>query len=385
MRIVVLEPGGLIPHYAGNLCHELARRGHEVRLDTSRFLYENVEPLGGYAVEHAFFNWVFEHRGIARWRPSLRSLKAATYPLDLRRWASVVSAAPPDVLHVQWSLVPPLDLRVFRPLHRRGVRLVLTAHEIPAARRGPWVGAFSELCRTADAVVAHAAAPVRRLVEEFGVEEARVSLVPMGGPGKYVAQSLPRAEARALLGLRDDVPLALFFGFIRPQKGLDTLLEALSLARNRVPALELLVAGRPMQGWGRYRAQIERLRLDQAVHARLSFIPSDEVAAIFSAADVVVAPYRRATQSMAVLTAMHFGRPVVGTRVGGLPELIVEGGTGLLAEPDDPTDLARALVDALSDAERLRRMGVNALELASGRHAWETIGAIHEEIYVADR
>jgi D-inositol-3-phosphate glycosyltransferase len=383
VRIVVLDPGGYTAHYNGNLCHELALRGHEVRLDTSRYLFENVEPLGGYEVRHLFFNSIPRQGGVSRWGPTRQLAKAVVYPTELRSWARLLRCDPPDVLHVQWSHLPPLDVRVFRSLRQEGVRLVFTAHELPRGRRGPWVGAFSELCRLAEAVVVHASAPAQRLVDELGVPEARVHVLPMGGPGRYAAAPVSRADARSRLGIDEGVQLALFFGLIKPHKGLDVLLESLPLARRRLPSLQLLVAGRPMASWRRYEAQIEALGLRDVVHLRLDFVPSEELNVVFGAADAVVTPYKRAAQSMVVLTAWQFGRPVLATRVGGLPELIRDGVSGRLAEPDDPVDLARVLADMLSDEDGLKRMSSGALEMSSGPHAWASIAALHERIYTA--
>lgn len=382
MRIVVLDPGGYTAHYDGNLCYELARLGHDVRLDTSRFLFENVEPLGGYEVRNRFFNAV---RGpITRWAPARQALKALTYPLELAWWARSVAADPPDVLHVQWSLLPPLDLRVLRRLRRHDLRLVVTVHEIPATASGPWLGAFGGLLRMADAVVVHAERQGLRLVEELGVPERRVRVAPMGSIGRYAGPDVPRTEARRRLGLREDVPLAVLFGLIKPYKGLDTLLDALAVARRTLPTLELLVAGHPMHGWRDYEEQIERLGLVDAVHLRLGFVPSDEVNVVFGAADAVVAPYKRAAQSMVVRTAIQYGKPVVATGVGGLPELVRDGVNGLLAKPGDSHDLARAMVEAFSDAERLRRMGEAARDLTNGSYSWEAIAALHERIYAGE-
>ena len=381
MRIVLVDPGAYTAHYDGNLCHELAQRGHVVRLDTSRFLFEEVAPLGGYEVQHWFFESIGAQNALSRWNLTRQAAKAVTYPFELGRWVRSIRGKPPDVLHVQWSLVPPLDVLALRRVVSNGTRLVFTAHELPNRSKGPWGGAFASLCRLADAVVVHAQAPAHRLVDEFGVPVARVHHVPMGGPGRYAGVPMFQAEARERLGLPADGRLALFFGLVKEYKGLDVLLEALAIARRSTPELRLLVAGRPLQRWGSYDAQIERLGLRPAVELMTEFVPTELLNAVFGAADVVVAPYKRAAQSGVVLAAWQFGRPVVATRVGGLPELVDEGVTGFLARPDDPGDLARALVEAVSDRGRLDRM-TTTVAVAAGSHAWPAIAERHEEIYV---
>ena len=379
MRIVQLDPGGYTAHYDGNLCHELARRGHAVRLDTSRFLFEDVGPLGGYEVAYSFFRAIDPHGSFARWAAPRQLAKAVSYPVELVRWERAVRASPPDVVHLQWSLVPPLDLRVARRLRARGARIVVTAHELPWGN-GVRSRSFTALCRSADAVVVHAAAAVDELADR-GVPSGRIRHMPMGGPGLYAGPSLARATARARLGLPADGPLALFFGLVKGYKGLDVLLEALPLARERVPGLRLLVAGRSLDPWGPYAARIERLGLGGAVVVRPDFVPTADVNAVFCAADVVVLPYRRAVQSGVVLAAWQFGRPVVATRVGGVPELVEDGVTGFLARPEDPVDLARALVEAFSDEARLAGIGTEVAARAAGPHSWAAIAERHESVY----
>jgi glycosyltransferase involved in cell wall biosynthesis len=101
----------------------------------------------------------------------------------------------------------------------------------------------------------------------------------------------------------------------------------------------------------------------------------------FSAADLVVLPYRATFQSGVALAAYAYELPVLATSVGGLPELVDEGKTGFLVPPDDVPALARALVVAAADPERLRSLGTAARERNDEIHGWEGIASRHEEIY----
>lgn len=381
MNITILDPGGYTAHYDGNLCHELARRGHAVRLDTSRFLFESVTPLGGYEVRNCFFDTVHRRRLIRSTPLARQAFKIGSYPRDLMRWTRDLIEQPPEVLHVQWSLIPPLDAMALTAIRRRGVRIVFTAHEAPQLNRGPWAYAFGRVCGTADAVIVHADSLRKRLATEFSVAHNRVVVVPLGGPGKYAGTPISKLEARERHGIPPGVPVALFFGLIKPYKGLDLLLEAIAIARRTLPDLQLIVAGQPMEPWGKYASQIERLGISDALNLHLGFVPSEDMKTIFGAADVVVVPYRRGAQSGVVIAAWHFGRPVVATRVGGIPELVQSGINGLLAEPGSAEDLANRLLQAFDDENRLDRMGEAALQLASSAHSWESIAAVHEQIY----
>lgn len=157
------------------------------------------------------------------------------------------------------------------------------------------------------------------------------------------AQAKPAARSR--LGLPPTAQrVVLFFGLIRPYKGLDLLIEALAHPQVRDLGIHALVAGECYADWDDYAGLIERLGLGERVHAAVRFIPNDEVSTYFSAADLVVQPYRTATQSGISQIAYHFDKPMVVTRVGGLPEIVTEGVSGYAVEPE-----AAALAAALRD------------------------------------
>jgi glycosyltransferase involved in cell wall biosynthesis len=382
MKIVVLDAGSFTAHYDANLCCALAARGHEVTLDTSEFLFETVQPLEGYEVRDSFFGLLRRRPAVASWAPLRRAIKVGSYPVEMARWAASLARALPDVVHVQWSLLPFWDERLLGRLQRRGARIVLTVHDVePLPDSGGTSVGSSRLYRRADALIVHSDYSRRRLLDEFHVPEERIHFVPLGGPGHFVLPTAPRAEARAQLGLQDDAVYLLFFGLIKRHKGLDLLLEALAEARRHSPDLRLLIAGEPMRKWSQYASQIARLELDDVVDLHLHFIPSDVLPLYFSASDLVVLPYRATFQSGVALAAYAYGLPVLATAVGGLPELVDEGKTGFLVPPDDVPALSRALVTAAADPKRLRLLGAAAKVRNDQIHGWEGIASRHEEIY----
>ncbi len=171
-------------------------------------------------------------------------------------------------------------------------------------------------------------------------------------PVTEVADLPRKAEARRRLGLPADVPVLLFFGYVRRYKGLDVLLRALPevLRRRQV---RVLVAGEFYEPVGTFRRVAEELGVTEAVVLRDVFVPNEQVPLYFAAADVVVLPYRSATQSGIVPMAYAHERPVVTTRVGGLPEVVEEGKTGFLADPEDPSSLAAAILRFLEVRDRV--------------------------------
>jgi len=162
-----------------------------------------------------------------------------------------------------------------------------------------------------------------------------------------------------------DERLALFLGLIRPYKGVDILLEAFA----RLPESSrwrLVVAGEPWGGLGEaLSAQVEALGLGNRVELKFGWAPEAEVDQLLSAADLLVLPYRNGTQSAVAPMALSRGLPVLATDVGGLGEVIDDGVSGLLVEPDCPQALVDALVSL--EGESLDHLAVGAL---ASSHRW---------------
>lgn len=152
-----------------------------------------------------------------------------------------------------------------------------------------------------------------------------------------------RAEACRHLGLDARQRYLLFFGLIRDYKGLDWLLEAFAKVQSSLADYRLIVAGEFYSGEERYRSMINELGLSERVILRTEFVPDSEVRHYFSVADLVVQPYKTATQSGVTQIAYHFGCPMLVTRVGGLPEIVPDGKVGYVADPT-PEGIAQSLL-----------------------------------------
>lgn len=149
-------------------------------------------------------------------------------------------------------------------------------------------------------------------------------------------EALTKQEARKYLGLTEQENIILFFGFIRKYKGLDILLEAISLLNRKHSTLniKLLIAGEFYEDKKQYDDQITQLNIQHSLILKTDFIADSEVKYYLSAADFVIQPYRNATQSGVTPLAYHFNKPMLVTNVGGLPDLVPNKKVGLVAEPD---------------------------------------------------
>ncbi len=155
---------------------------------------------------------------------------------------------------------------------------------------------------------------------------------------------VPQEKAREYLGLSGDLRYFLFFGFIRPYKGLDLLLEAFAKVHTQIPDARLMVAGEFYEDPEPYLIQIEKLGIKEKVILKTEFIPDDEVKYYFSSADLVTQTYRHATQSGVTQIAYHFGIPMLVTDVGGLAETVPHHQAGYVVNPKDD-EIAGALLD----------------------------------------
>jgi glycosyltransferase involved in cell wall biosynthesis len=154
---------------------------------------------------------------------------------------------------------------------------------------------------------------------------------------------MPQAEARARLGLYASERVLLFFGFVRRYKGLRYLLDAMALVHQAIP-VRLLVVGEFWEDERPYREQVRQLGLQDAITFYNSYVPNDEVAVYFSAADAVVLPYLEATQSGIAQVALGFEKPMIATAVGGMGDVVQPEQMGLLVPPADSAALAAAIV-----------------------------------------
>jgi D-inositol-3-phosphate glycosyltransferase len=189
---------------------------------------------------------------------------------------------------------------------------------------------------------------------------------------------IPRDAALAKLKLETGYSYLLFFGFIRAYKGLDLLLEAFADQRLRNRRLKLIVAGEFYESDKPYRDIIARNNIENEVLILDRFIKEDEVSSLFCAAELVVQPYRSATQSGVTQIAYHFEKPMLVTDVGGLSEIVPDGKCGYVVKPE-PVSIANAINDYFSNNKEEEFTG-NVRE-AKARFTWDKLTKAITDIY----
>jgi glycosyltransferase involved in cell wall biosynthesis len=178
--------------------------------------------------------------------------------------------------------------------------------------------------------------------------------------------AMPKQEARGRLGLEGEI--LLFFGFIRPYKGISDLLRAMPLIlRDR--QVTLLVVGEFWDGKEAFDQLVKELKIEAAVKVIDKYVPNEEVGLYFSAADLVILPYLSGTGSGIMQIACGLEKPVVATRVGSLPEVVEDGRTGFLVNPGDPEALAKAVICYFAEGKEAEF--VANIRKAKERFSWE--------------
>lgn len=184
-----------------------------------------------------------------------------------------------------------------------------------------------------------------------------------------------KKQAQKQLSLSGNV--ILFFGFIRPYKGLKYLLEAMPDVLSQID-VTLLVVGEFWKDKKQYIEQIGRLGLNDRVVVVDKYVPNEDVGRYFAACDVVVLPYVSATGSGIAQLAYGFEKPVISTRTGSLGEIVIDGKTGFLAEPGDSESLAASIVDFYQN--EMERGFIDNIKKENKRFSWSVMAEKIEQL-----
>ena len=380
MKVWMLDPAQLTPYYNIALCDALALAGCEVQYITSPYLYTNDLPVSDNFVTDYHYFHALGYRWLTRSPRLRRGLRGFSYPLDHWRLWHKIRATPPDILHIQWSRLPYFDHRLIKSIRSLGIPIVHTVHDIiPLYDPHSNVEPLQQIYEMVDAIIVHAGANRHDFQRIYPrVNENRIHIVPfIRSPYRVSLPNVTREQIRREMDLPYDVPIFLFFGSIRHYKGLDILLSAFEKALQSEPDIHLVVAGMPET-----TEDVTLLRTALAlpnVHVTGGYIPYAEMWKYYLVADVVILPYRAITQSAALMTAMEFGRAIIVTKVGALPESIE--GNGWVVEPEDPMSLYNVMVEAARNTNTLQQMGIQSASLIKEKYDGAVVAEKTMELY----
>ncbi|TNY35578.1 glycosyltransferase family 4 protein [Thermomonospora catenispora] len=344
MRIAIVGPAfpykGGGAHHTTELAHRLAGAGHDVVIESWKAQYPSFLYPGQQTIDAP------EGKPFPRTRRELAWYR----PDGWLRAGRALRSADLVVLAVLTPVQVPSYLGILRGVRGRAKTVALCHNVLPHERKPYDVPLMKALLRRVDAVLTHSRqqADLARTLTDRPVTVAEMPPhLPARAPGGAAAGD----------GVHDRL---LFFGIVRPYKGLDVLLRALAAGP---PRARLTVAGEFWGGVEETRALIASLGLTDRVELRPGYVPAAEVPTLFAEADALVLPYRSATASQNVWMAHEHGVPVIATRVGCFPDQVTDGVDGLLCEPDDVDSLAEALRRFYAPGEPQRlRAGVRPVD-----------------------
>jgi glycosyltransferase involved in cell wall biosynthesis len=346
------------PEYTISLANALCALGVQVLLLLPDRSWTQVEPAVSPEIEHS----LVKHRRV---RDPLNSVEVWRAARHLHAWQ-------PDVIHIQQGH-PWFNLCGLPLLRKRS--LVTTVHDIVShagdrySQQVPqWV--WDLAAHRAAHIIVHGEWLKTQIAQRHQLPLDRIHVIPHGEFSVYARWVEPKQAER------NDV---LFFGRIWPYKGLRYLIEAEPLITAAVPEARIVIAGEGEQLANYFPLMTHREQFD--IHDR--FIPQAEVAGFFQRAAVVVLPYTEASQSGVIPLAYAFGKPVVATRVGSIPEVVEDGATGYLVPPRDVPQLAEAVIHLLKDQSLRREMGHRAFQKAMTDLAWTKIAEATLKVYEA--
>lgn len=269
-------------------------------------------------------------------------------PLDPVSWwhtAKRLSAIKPDLLVLQWWVTfwaPSFSCILFLFRHWASSPVAILCHNVLPHETHWWDHLLAKTVLSLGTYhLVHSTQDRLRLLDLL--PDARVTVLRFPAYGEVAVRRGSKREARCSLGVDPETPVLLFFGFVRPYKGLRYLLQAMATVCRHVAA-RLFVVGEFWDNKERYVKLISELALESQVTIIDRYVPNEELGLYLAAADVVVLPYVETSQSAAARLALDAGVPVIASRVGGLREMIADGVNGLLVEPCDAQSLARAIV-----------------------------------------
>jgi D-inositol-3-phosphate glycosyltransferase len=268
-----------------------------------------------------------------------------------------------------------------------GKRLVYTAHNVSTRDRdgkGTLINRLSLrfLYRNVDQIFIHTDQMKSQLMSQFGVEANRVTVIPFGVNNVTPRSDMSRGCARCKLGIQEEERTLLFFGNIAHYKGLEIVVDALE----HLPDCRLIIAGR-VKGDAAYWTEIEKAINRKGLAGRVlketRYIPEDEVEVYFKAADVLIVPYRKISQSGVMFLSYSFGLPVIASDAGALAESVVAGVTGYVFRSGDTGDLIRKVQTYLSSdlfqSLDQRREGI--IRFVNDKHSWTAVADCTYDVY----
>jgi len=362
--MIEISGKGGICHYTYNLCNKLGKKMRILLITSKNYELANFERS-------------FQIIGIFN--------RFKTPPLCLLKIVKIIKTEKPIFIHFQLSQYPAfiLFLCFFLKIFYK-TKIVITAHNIISHEEKCYLRfIFRKLYQIADIIIVHAKSNKLELLNLINLSKTKIKVIPHGNYMFFNQKSNSQLTKQDVyFNSKNDTPQILFFGYIRKYKGLIILIRAMAEVLKEIPNVKLIIAGKPIESFNPYYQEIKKLNLFNNVLLDLNYIPFENVKKYFQQCNVVVMPYIKIYQSGVLQLAYGFGKPVIATSCGGLPEVVEAGKSGLIIRPGNVSELTTSIKKILRDPELGLKMGKYALHLAKTKYSWETIAKQTFNIYM---
>lgn len=376
MKIAMIDPSLFTGRYDDSLCTAIAAQGHEVTLIGRPLRATDAMRSQGYVYAPRYFRIGEGLRPVIGEGKVFRAIKAAEY------FIHCLTGPRPraDVVHYQWLPFAPADRFVLRRLRAAGVPLVHTVHNASAYHGDAALQGrgYAALLAQFDRLIVHGEG-TRDALLAGGTGAERIGIVPH--PPMRLAPAT--AESRAQVP-PPRAPRILFFGTIRPYKGLDLLVDACVRLWQAGKDFELAIVGKPFMDIAPILQPVHTAGCADRLQCDLGFLKEDRLSAWMESADIMAFPYRHIDSSGAFLSALHHGKAMVCTATGLFATLPPDASGSppvALAPVEDAAALAAALLPLVESPAIRRDMGVRAAALGESLGTWDKAGSATVKIY----
>jgi glycosyltransferase involved in cell wall biosynthesis len=373
-RIALIDPSDFTTPYNLALAAAIEAQGRSVRLVGQA---GSLPHCQGLRLGH-FYPLLATPWGRRLPSGTVRLVKGACQGVDMLRLFHLLAAIEARIVHFQWSPLPAIDCWIIRSLRRR-LPVVLTWHDSNPCHGGDsWLmrRGHASLLHSFHAIIVHTRQAQRRATA-MGVDPAMIHRIPHGLLGDRGRQMTPTTRRP-----RRDRLVLLQFGKIKPYKGIDLLLNALTLVprelRNR---LDVRIVGKPYMDTAGMERYVHANDLAGCVTLRFEFVSEAEEERLFAEADAVLLPYLEIDASGVMMSAIARGVPVLATAIEGFRELFEDEGGALLVPPADAAALSRAIAEWVSAPEQLDALAEAMLVRRAGTPSWDEIARLHFVVY----
>jgi glycosyltransferase involved in cell wall biosynthesis len=383
MRVALIDPSLFTWPYDRELALALTSTGHEARI-FGKVLGSSDSSLEDPILEQHFYPSMASDVWKRMPKPAFQAAKGLSHIGSMARLLPALRAWAPDVIHFHWLPLPIVD-RHFLALFGRIAPIVLTVHDTLPFNGAPGsslqtLGALKAL-RSFDHLIVHTGQGLERVSLHVGSGE-RIAQVPHGLLHQDAASPPP---VRAKTG-PDGTVTFLLFGKLKPYKGVDVLIQALSMLCPAARAkCRVRVVGKPYMDTEPLTRMAEDLNVTKMIDFQFRFISDQELTAQMDESAMLVFPYREIEASGVLMAGIARSRPVIASKLGSFAELLEDGKHGLLVPPDDPSTLATAMERVIIEVGLVDRLGAGMENLRSSIPAWTDIAQQTTAVYEAAR